>query len=159
MSYEDDDNKFSGFKTGYKYKIGTKEYIDLVYKNYGLLPYEYMKPEKISDFNNPIIIKALAQYNKIKSGRFMLEKNHKYKDNYIDMMENMGIEDELIEIIRNMSLRKFIGSSDILPYMRDYYSWLKGRKIENWKDKNAGDVISDFRDNLIASLKELREIE
>ena len=154
-----DDNKFAGFKIGYKYEVGTPEYVKLVYEQYGLLPFEFMRPEKITDFQNPVFVKAWQQYNRIKSGDFMYEKNYTYQQNYVDMMRNMGIEDVLINIVEKMPLSKFIGSSDILPYMRDYYDWLKGRKAKNWNDKHISDVISDFRNNLIASLKELREIE
>ena len=122
------DSKFSGFKIGYKYEVGTKEYIDMVYKTYNLIPYEYMKPEKISDFNNPHVVKAYLLHEYIASGNYMYDKNVTYKNNYIKMMEQMGIPDNLINIVRSMSLSKFIGSSDMFPYMKDYYDYLKGYK-------------------------------
>ena len=71
------------------------------------------------------------------------------------MMENMGIEDELIQRVRNMSLKKFIGASDLMPYMRDYYDYLKGRRRAKGKYDTASEAINDFRNNLKASLRDM----
>ena len=154
MSYNDDNN-YAGFKIGYKYKIGSKEYVDMVYKQYNLIPYEYMKPEKISDYNNPYVIQATELYNKIKSGKFMYEKNSTYKQNYIQMMENMGIPEDIIKIVREMNLKKFIGASDMMPYMKDYYDYLKGRHKARGKYSSPADAINDFYQNLKSTLKDM----
>lgn len=154
MNYNDDNN-FAGFKIGYKYKIGSKEYVDMVYKQYNLIPYEYMKPEKISDFNNPYVIKAMELHNKIVSGKFMYEKNTTYKENYIKMMESMGIPEEVIKTVRNMNLRKFVGASDMFPRMKDYYDYLKGKYKARDRYSSPADAINDFYYNLKATLKDM----
>lgn len=150
-----EDNKFAGFKIGYKYEVGTPEYVKLVYEQYGLLPFEFMKPEKITDFQNPVIVKAWQQYNRIKSGDFMYEKNYTYQQNYVEMLRYMGIEEKLIKIVEDMELKKFIGSSDLMPYMRNYYDYLKGKKRAKDMFDSPSEAIQDFRENLIASLRDM----
>lgn len=155
MNFNDD--KYGGFKDSYKYPIGSKDYVDMVYEKYNLIPYEYMKPTKISDFSNPYVYQAYLLNAHIQSGNFMYEKNLNYKNNYITMMENMGVPQELINKVKKMTLKEFIGKSDMLPKMSTYYDYLKAIKKSHagvsWDD--APDAVDDFVNNLNDSLGDL----
>lgn len=125
MKYDNSDI-YAGFKTGYKYKIGSKEYINEVLNNFGLLHYKELfssfEKETLSSYEDKTIREQYMLYKKIQSGRFMLEHNRTYKNNYVQMLKNNGFPQKYIDIVKNTSLRKFIGNSNLLPSINYFYA-------------------------------------